>query len=111
MESKNRPEKDFQVQETEEDKVVMMCWENLEGFLAKEPNKEIGNQNGGADDKMEKPTDEEEHADSTLHTDNQLKILIKEFSWGTEDDMSMLNTQETAQQQLVYITNLEKDTV
>ena len=26
-----------------------------------------------------------------------------------EDDASMLNTQETAQQQSVYITNLEKD--
>ena len=26
-----------------------------------------------------------------------------------EDDTSTLNTQETAQQQLVYITNLEKD--
>ena len=32
MESENRPEKDFQVQETEEDEVAMMCWENLEGF-------------------------------------------------------------------------------
>ena len=26
-----------------------------------------------------------------------------------EDDVSILNTQETAQQQSVYITNLEKD--
>ena len=35
--------------------------------------------------------------------------MIKEIRWGTEDDTSMLNTQETAQQQLVYITNLEND--
>ena len=35
--------------------------------------------------------------------------MIKEFSSGTEDDASMLTTQETAQQKLVYITNLEKD--
>ena len=35
--------------------------------------------------------------------------MIKEFSWGTEDDVSMLATQETAQQKLVYITNLEED--
>ena len=35
--------------------------------------------------------------------------MIEEFSWGMEDDTSTLNTQETAQQHLVYITNLEKD--
>ena len=35
--------------------------------------------------------------------------MIEEFSWGTEDDALMLDTQETVQSQLVYITNLEKD--
>ena len=40
---------------------------------------------------------------------NRQKISIKEFSWETEDDRSTLNTQETEQQQLVYITNLEDD--
>ena len=34
---------------------------------------------------------------------------MKEFSWGMEDDTSILNTQDTAQQQIVYITNLEDD--
>ena len=56
---------------------------------------------------MQKPKDEEEHVDSTLHTGNRLKILIKEFSWETEDDRSTLDAQETEQQQLVYIMNLE----
>ena len=97
------------MEETEEDKVPMMCWENSEGSLVEEPNKKTDNQEGRADDEMQKPKDEEEHVDSTLHTGNQLKLLIKEFSWGMEDDASTLNTQETAQQQLVYITNLEKD--
>ena len=109
MENENRPKKDFQAQETEEVKVAMICWKNLEGFLAEEPNEEKGNQDGRADDKMEKPRDEEEHADPTLHTGNQLKISIQVFSWGMEDDALMLDTQETAQQKLVYITNLEKD--
>ena len=36
--------------------------------------------------------DEEEHVNATLHTGNQLKISIKEFSWGTEDNALMLNT-------------------
>ena len=48
---------------------------------------------------MQKPKDEEEYVDSTLHT----------YSWETEDDRSTLNRQETEQQQLVYITNLEDD--
>ena len=40
---------------------------------------------------------------------NRLKLSIEEFSWETEDDGSTLDTQETEQQQLVYITNLEDD--
>ena len=101
------PEKDFKAQETEEDKVAMMCWENLEGPLAEEPNKETDDQDGRPDEEMQRPKYEEEHVYSTLHTGNQLKFSIKAFSWGMEDD-SALDTQETAQQKLVYITSLEK---
>ena len=97
------------MEETEEIKAVMMCWENSEGSLVEEPGKETDNQEGIADNKMQNQKDEEEHVDSTLHTGNQLKISSKEFSWGMEDDALMLDTQETAQQQVVYITNLEKD--
>ena len=56
-----------------------------------------------------KTKDEEEHVNSTLHIGNQLKISIEEFCWGTEDDASTLDTQQMAQWQLVYITNLEND--
>ena len=79
-ENENRPEKDFQAQETEENEVAMMCWENFEGVLPEEPNEETGSQDGRADDEMEKPKYEEEHANCTLHTGNQLKILIEDFS-------------------------------
>ena len=51
LESKNRPEKDNQVAEAEEIKAAMMCWENLEDSLGKEPCKET-------DDKEEKPDKE-----------------------------------------------------
>ena len=37
LESKNRPEKDNQVAETEGIEVAMMCWENSEDSLGKEP--------------------------------------------------------------------------
>ena len=40
---------------------------------------------------------------------NQLKLSIEEFSWETEDNGLTLNTEETEQQQLVHITNLEDD--
>ena len=80
MENENSPEKESQVQETEEDEVVMMCWENTNVSLTEEPEEETSGQNERANDKMEKPEVEEEHADSTLHTGNQLNILIKEFS-------------------------------
>ena len=70
LESENRPETDYQAQETEEDKVVMMYRENSEGSLVEEPNKETGDQEGRADDEMQKPGDEEEHVNSTQHTGN-----------------------------------------
>ena len=43
---------ELQLQETEEDKVMMMCWENMDGFLAEEPNEETGNLDERADNKM-----------------------------------------------------------
>ena len=70
MENENWPEKEFQGQETEEIEVAMMCWENMESSLAEEPNEETGSQNGRADDEMEKPKYEEEHANHTIHTGN-----------------------------------------
>ena len=33
--------------------------------------------------------------------------MIEEFSWEREDDRSTLDTQETEQHELVYITNLK----
>ena len=69
-ENENRPEKYYQVQETEENEVTMMCWENMEGFSTEEPNEETGGQDGKADNKMEEPINEEEHANHMLHTGN-----------------------------------------
>ena len=109
MERKSRPEKDKLTAESEENETVMMCWENLKDSLGKEPHEESDNKGKKPIEKTQKPKDEEEHVDSTLYMGNRLKISIKEFSWETEDDGSRLNTQETEQQQLVYITNLEDD--
>ena len=57
---------------------------------------------------MGKPNYDEEHDDHTLHIGNQLELMIKESSLGMKDDASMLTSKETAQQKLVYITNLRK---
>ena len=43
MESRNRPEKDKQTAESEENKTAMMCWENLDDSPGKEPYKETDN--------------------------------------------------------------------
>ena len=52
VESKNRPEKDHQSDETEEIKAGMMCWGKSEGSLVKEPYKETDDQEGRADEEM-----------------------------------------------------------
>ena len=52
----------------------MMCWENSEGSLIEEPDKETDDQEGRAAEEMQKQKDEEEHVNSTLHTGNQPKI-------------------------------------
>ena len=70
MESKNRPEKDHQADETEAIEVAIMCWENSEGSLGKDPYEETDDQEEIADKEMQKLKDEEEHVNSTLHTDN-----------------------------------------
>ena len=48
----------------------MMCWENSEGSLVKEHDKKADDQEGRANEEMQKQKDEEEHVNSMLHTGN-----------------------------------------
>ena len=68
LESKNRPGKDHQADETEEIEVAMMCWENSEDSLGKETYEETDDKEERPDEEMQKLKDEEEHVNSTLHT-------------------------------------------
>ena len=80
--------------------------------MTEELNEETCGPDGRPDNEMEKPKYEEaqeKHANHTLHKGNRLKISIEEYSSGMEDDVLTLTTQETCQQKLVYIINLEKD--
>ena len=86
---------------------AMMCWESMSNFTEEEPHKEPEKVAKKPVEKMEKLKHEEEHVKPTLHKGNQLKNLIKEFSWEREDDRSTLETEEPKQQQVVYITNLK----
>ena len=88
-------------------KTAMMCWEATNNFLEKEPHKEPEKVEKKPVEKTEKPKHEEEHVEPTLNIGNQLKILIKEFSWERKYDRYTLNMEELEQQQLVYITNLK----
>ena len=38
------------MEETEKEKVMMICWENSDGSLLEEPNKKTDKQTGRADD-------------------------------------------------------------
>ena len=58
------------MEETEENKVAMMCRDDSEFFLVEEPSKETDDQEGRANDEMQKQKDEEEHVTFTLHTGN-----------------------------------------
>ena len=70
LESKNRPEKDKQMAETEENETAMMCWENSEDTPGKEPYEETDEKEEKPVEEMQKPKDEEEHVNSTLHMGN-----------------------------------------
>ena len=52
--NKNRTRKDSQVQETIEDKVSMMCCENLDESQDKEPDKEVRGEDESLDNDNEK---------------------------------------------------------
>ena len=53
-----------------ENETAMMCWENLEDFPGKEPNEETDDEEKKPVEETQKPKDEEEHVNSTLHMGN-----------------------------------------
>ena len=94
---------------TKNDKVKspMMCWELTSGSSKEETHEEPENVAKKPIEKTEKQKHGEEHVRPTLDTGSRLKISIKEFSWEREADASTLETEESNQQEVVYIMNLE----
>ena len=86
---------------------VMMCWESTESLVEKEHCEEPEKMANKLFEMTEKQKHEEEQAEPTLNTGNQLKISIEEFSWEREGNGSTLGTEEPEQQEVVYITNIE----
>ena len=107
MEDEIRTKKSKSMTKNGEVETTMMCWEAMNDLPEKEPHKEQEKVEKKPFEKTEKPKYEEEHVEPTLNIGNRLKISVKEFSWEREDNRSTLDTQETEQQQLVYITNLK----
>ena len=70
LESKTRPKKDKPTAESEENETAMMCWENLNDSPGKETYEESDDKEKKLVEEMQKPKDEEEHVNSTLHTGN-----------------------------------------
>ena len=86
---------------------AMMCWELTSKFSKEETHEEPEKVAKKHAKRMEKQKHEEEHVGPTLDTGSQLKISIEDFSWEREADGSTLETEESNQQQIVYIMNLE----
>ena len=86
---------------------AMMCWELTSNFSKEETHEEPEKVAKKPAEKTEKQKHEEEPVGPTLDTGSQLKISIEEFSWEREAYRSTLETEESDQQQIVYITNLE----
>ena len=107
MDDEIRTKKSKSTTKNKEVETVMMCWEAVNDLLEKEPCKEQEKEENKPIEKMVKSKHEEEHVNSTLNIGNHLKISIEEFSWEREDDGSTLDTQETEQHEVVYITNLK----
>ena len=107
MEDELRTRKSNSTIKIEEVKATAMRWESMNNFPEEEPLKEPEKAEKKPIEKMENLKHEEEHVKPTLNKGNRLKNLIKEFSWEREDDGSTLYMEETEQQQVVYITNLE----
>ena len=86
---------------------AMMCWELTSNFSKEETHEEPEKVAKKPAEKTEKQKHEEEHVRPTLDIGSRLKISIEEFSWEREADRSTLETEQSDQQQVVYITNLE----
>ena len=84
-----------------------MCWELTKKFSKEQTHEEPEKVAKKPAKKTEKQKHEEKHVGPTLDTGSQLKISIEEFSWEREADRFTLETEESDQQQVVYITNLE----
>ena len=86
---------------------AMMCWESTRDYTDEEPHKKPEKVVKKQDEKTEKKKHGEEHVEPTPNTGNRLKISIEGFSCEKEDYRSTLETEETEQQEIVYITNPE----
>ena len=86
---------------------AMMCWELTSDFSKEETHEEPEKVAKKPVEKTEKQKHEEEHVGPTLDSGSRLKISIEEFSWEREANGSILETEESNQQEVVYITNLE----
>ena len=107
MEDKLRTRKSNSMIKNEEVEAAMMCWESMNNILEEEPHKEPEKAEKKPIKKMENLKPEEEHVEPTLNKGNRLKNSIEEFSWEREDKGSTLDTEESEQQQVVYMRNLE----
>ena len=86
---------------------AMMCCEPTSNLTEEKTHTEPEKVTKKPVEKTGKQKHGEEYVGPTLDTSSRLNISIEEFSWVREADASTLETEESDQQEVVYITNLE----
>ena len=109
---KNWPRKCFQIDENENYKSAMMCWESLEDSEQESRKRKMIGRDKAMNNHKEKQDnemDDKEHIQSTVYTGNQLKTSVKELKLGVDNNTLTLATQETLVKNLVYIMNIQEE--
>ena len=102
---KDWPRKCFQMDKKEPNESALMCWESLDDSEQASKKRKTHAQDKETNDKADE-MDDKMHTKHTANTGIQLNIPVDDLKLGADDDASMLATQETSVENLVYIMNI-----
>ena len=101
--------KRFQMDEKEPYESARMCWESLDDSEQASKKRKTPAQDAETNDDKEiqaNEMDDKTHTKCRANMGNKLNIPVDELKLGADDDASMLATQETLTEKLVYIMNI-----
>ena len=111
---KDWPRKRLQMNEKEPYESAMMCWESLDDSEQASKKRKTHGQDAETNNDKEiqaNEMDDKMHTKHTANIENCLNFPVGELKLGTDNDASMLTTQETSLKNLVYITDIPESTL